>query len=414
MVWDPYAEFQSATLPNGLTVYASNWPGRPWENVRFLVHSGAECDPIGFEGTAHFVEHLISKNTTIPYQDIKVFFEDQGGSVELGMTGYPFTSYHFFAPMDKMIMTKAFSLFGEMLFSSKLENFIERERQVIIGEFNRKYPLKLDLDIETRWRKSLYDGYRMKNSVLGTPESIKRISRDELQSYYDTYYTPANMSIVCVGGMTLEEIMKILSESPFAMKKDGVRVPLLLKTTAVTRPTEVQYSFKMSDVVATPVESGRYASIAKVPAVISGQTINIAKMMIGKILFREVREQRAWAYSITCSHHNFQRFHEFSIDCKAFDIKALNEFEKVVDDCITSIGEDAELLEQKKRCALANMLDTSGKGLCDGATDDLINHQRIISVAGHNEGVDRVTMKDIREVIDWLRPKQRWTLVVHP
>jgi len=44
-MWDPYAEFESATLPNGLKVYAAHWAERPWQAIGFVIHSGAEQDP---------------------------------------------------------------------------------------------------------------------------------------------------------------------------------------------------------------------------------------------------------------------------------------------------------------------------------------------------------------------------------
>ena len=67
-MWDPYSEFRTATLPNGLTVHAAHWPGRPWESVGVLIHSGAEQDPFGLEGLSHFVEHLVSKKHHTSHQ----------------------------------------------------------------------------------------------------------------------------------------------------------------------------------------------------------------------------------------------------------------------------------------------------------------------------------------------------------
>ncbi|MBI5816885.1 MAG: insulinase family protein [Candidatus Yonathbacteria bacterium] len=157
-MWDPYAEFETAVLPNGLTVHAAHWSGRPWEAMGFLVHTGAEHDPIGLEGLAHFVEHMVSKNASIPYKDIKTFFVGSGGSVDLGTTGYPYTHYRFFVPADKNILAGAFSIFGHMLLSAKLERFIERERQVIVGEFHRRYPVKFKFDLDMRKRKMLHAG----------------------------------------------------------------------------------------------------------------------------------------------------------------------------------------------------------------------------------------------------------------
>ena len=147
-MWDPYAEFESAVLPNGLTVYASHWPDRPWETISFLVHTGASSDPVGLEGVAHFVEHMVSKNTVVPYDDIRSFFEVCGGYASLGTTGYPYTTYEFFVPTDATILSQALNIFGNMLFQAMLEQFLERERSVITGEFRQSYPAQLPLDLQ--------------------------------------------------------------------------------------------------------------------------------------------------------------------------------------------------------------------------------------------------------------------------
>jgi len=175
-MWDPYAEFESAALPNGLTVYAAHWPGRSWEAMGFMIHSGAEQDPIGLEGLAHFVEHLVSCNAKIPPQLLRAFFEGRGGSADLGMTSYFYTRYRFFAPTNREFLKKALSNFGHMLFLAKLENFVERQREIIIAEFNRRYPAKLALDLTLRERRALFSGDRIERFVraLGTPESVAR------------------------------------------------------------------------------------------------------------------------------------------------------------------------------------------------------------------------------------------------
>jgi predicted Zn-dependent peptidase len=417
-MWDPYAEFQTAILSNGLTVHAAHWPERPWEAMGFLLHSGAEYDPIGLEGLAHFIEHLVSENANVSKKDLTAFFEDCGGMVSLGTTGYPYTRYRFFVPTDKVILARAFSIFGYMLLSAKLEKFIERERQVIIGEFHRKYPFKFKLDLDVREHKALYAGYWLERFVcpLGNPESVGRITKSDLQSHYDTHYTPANMSIVGVGGMTLEELVELLSESPFATSKKGVRTPLPIPAIDVVPPSETRYVFEVSKHITMPIEVGAYRSVAKIPGNINGRVIRIMKEMFNKVLNEEVRERRAWAYAIDSSRHNFRHFYEFSINCGAIALKAIGDIEEVIEVCIASMGDREDLFEQAKRCALASnfMIDPTGKGICDGVLGDLADNQRIISLGEIGNDLDRVTIEDIRNSLQWLRSERRWTLIMRP
>src|SRR3989344_959027 len=147
-MWDPFAEFQSETLPNGLTVHAAHWPERPWQAMGFLIHSGAEQDPIGREGVAHFVEHLVSENADVSKKIMCDFFHDSGGMVDLGTTGYPGTSYQLFLPIERSILAKALDIFSSMLVTAQLELQIERERHVIMGEFRQHYPIDFKFELE--------------------------------------------------------------------------------------------------------------------------------------------------------------------------------------------------------------------------------------------------------------------------
>lgn len=416
MLWDPYAEFQSEILPNGLTVYASNWPGRPWEAVGFLIHSGAEHDTAGFEGTAHFVEHLISRNTVIPYQDIKTFFENNGGKVNLGATGYPYTKYNFFSPKDKDVLEKAFFVFGNMLLSTKLEKDVEEQREVIVREFYQKNQNKHLSDVVKRGRQILYKDLCLGRSLspLGSPELVKKITQRELQSYYDINYTPANMSIVGVGGMTLAELIDIISKSPFSVQKKGGRVLLPCGTTTNNPLVENRYIFDATKGGLGNLEAGSYESAAILPGITKYGAPRILEMMLSKILFQEIREKRAWTYNTYSESHYFQSFYSFSIICKALGCEALAGIEEAIDSCVASVEDREDLFMQTKQRILADMVDLDGRSVCNGAIGDLADYQKIISLSEDKQRVNLVTMDDIRELVQRLQPERRWTLIIRP
>lgn len=333
-MWDPYGEFQSATLSNGLTIHAVHWPERPWEAVGFLIYSGAEQDPVGLEGLAHFIEHLVSKNASISQKEIEAFFEESGGSINTGSTSYGCTHYEFFVPTDRAVVSKAFSLFGQMLLASKMERFIERERQVIIGEFHRSYPLKWKVDLEMRERRALYKGRWLERFItpIGTPESVGRITQADIQTHYDAHYTPANISLVCVGGMKLDEIVQLLSESSLSVNKQGARTPLPAYVEDIDPPLETHYIFEVSKHISTadPVAVGSYRSVAVIPGNVN-TALRILKNMLNEVLDDEVRQSRAWAYDIRNVFCNFHHFHEFAINCGALKLESLDTIDEVVE-----------------------------------------------------------------------------------
>lgn len=419
-MWDPYAEFKSATLSNGLTIHAAHWPRRPWEAVGFLIHSGAENDPVGLEGLAHFVEHTVSENAGIPKKEIEDFFADCGGEVSLGSTGYPSTTYGFSVPMIGKSVQKAFDIFGRMLLLSNINKSIERERSVVVGEFHRHYPNKIQVDIDVLKRKTLYSNHWLGRFIrpLGTPESILKIGQSDLQSCYDQYYTPTNISIVGVGGLSLSKLVKHVSQSPFATSREGTRTSFPAPITNLWAPAEARHVFTISEFVsmAEKQKVGGYKSMAIIPENINLRAVSIFCEMLNEILNDEIREKRAWAYGVRSAFHNFRQFCEFEISCRGLAIEGIEGMDQVVEFCLESLRENEELFNKIKRQALARLqlIDPTMRKICEGAISDLVDFQRIISYEEFGNNIRRVTMDDIRQICSRLKPENRWTLITRP
>lgn len=418
-MWDPYSEFESTTLPNGLSVYACKW-ARPWQTIGFVVHSGARHDPIGLEGLSHYVEHLVSQNASIASKEIESFFGSHGGSVMFGSTGYSSTNYNFFVATKQDAVARALDIFGSMLIDAELQNSIEREREVIIQEFFRKYPAKVKVEFESREVKAVYGGTWRERflSPLGFPESVRRITQSDLQAYYDANYTPANISVVCVGGMGLSELADILSSSPFGKAKRGQRRPLPAKETDAPLPFESGYIFKMSEFLRADVstDAGAYLSMARIPGVVSSNAISGVRSVLAKVLFEEVREKRAWTYHIAAGFDDFGDMFGFFIDCGSIVPGALGEIAGVVNDCLSEVAEREDMLRNAQQEAVLNlwMQDPNGRQVRDGVMSDLESHQRIKTLVEIEEEITIVTAEDVSNVLKWLKPERRWTRISRP
>lgn len=418
LLWDPYAEFKREILPNGLTVFAAHWPKRPWETIGFVIHSGAEQDPIGLEGLAHFVEHLTFDNAKISRRELSDFFENCGGVANYGCISNYDTTYKFFAPADKELLSSALSHFGDALLSARFKKYIERERQIIINEFHQRHLVKVDADMLTRKNKAIFSGYWLERMVrpLGNLESIARISEQDLQSFYDDHYTPHNISVIAVGGLTAKEVAELLAESPFGAKKEGERTPLPVPASSMAAPSENRCMIEMSKYITSEMKVAFYQSYAAIPGTINANTIGLLCGMFDEVLFDEIREQRAWAYSANCSFGNHRHFYEFNIDCRKFDASAINEIENLIEICIASMHDREDLFEKVRLASVKRQLlvDIDGKSLRDNALSDVAACHRIVTLGEWLDGVEQTTMQDIREALKWIRPERRWTCIARP
>ncbi|MBX4201171.1 insulinase family protein [Candidatus Parcubacteria bacterium] len=418
-MWDPYAQFESATLPNGLRVHNVHWPGRPWVKVEFLVHGGTELDPVGREGLSHFVEHMVSKNGPESYSNMREFFEDTGGSVSFGATDHLSTCYDFSVPADKAVLTRAFNLFGRILIGARLEKLLEHQRSVITAEFHQCFPEQFEIEALQRESKALYSGWWLERflSAIGTLPAIAAINQDDLQSHYDAYYVPANIELVCVGGLTAEELLGLLAESQFAADKPGKRVALPVPVDEVNLPAEILWRFSLSDHIKTsePLKTGYYRSIALIPGPVQ-TAVMILRVMLDELLDARMRQQLAWNYESGCSWYNYRYFHKFAMSCKALPLASLETIEAEVEACISSVRDQRTLFEKIKRRAIAQMLikDPNGESVRGGAISDLVQFGRIISFKEMGQQFEMVQMQDVCALLKWLVPERRFTIIRRP
>lgn len=418
-MWDPYAEFETATWPNGLAVHALSWPNRGWQYVEFVIHSGALQDPVGLEGTAHYVEHMISKNAPIPYDDLKQYFRGFGGGVNTGGTNYFATKYGFFIPKDRAVFTEALELFGSMLLDSPLDQFHEREREVIKSEFNRKFPFSFKFELLCREQRMVHvnSPIRRLMTPLGSLETIGRITLNDLQAFYSEHYTPRNMSIVSVGGFGLEEVLSMINGSAFAEDKGrGKRNLFPAPLERLDAPGERVYVFEVSKHLSAKLDHGEYRSVHRIPTDFSQELVQVVRNMLDQVLFDEVRSKRAWAYSISSSWGYLGYYYEYTIDSSGLSGVALKGIGEVVEECIASLYKREDLFEQvrSRMVAIYGMKDLGGEDVLRGAVSDIVDSGSVVSYAAEVEKYKSLTFEDVRSILSHFAPENRWTRLIVP
>lgn len=421
-MWDPYAMFEERTLGNGLKVYASQWPDRPWQGLGVIVHTGAMSDPVGREGLAHFVEHMAFENTSTVKDQINDFFEDCGGNKISGTTSYHDTRYGFFLPADPKLLAQGLEFLGQMLCTARLENFIEREREVVLGEFRSKFPTDTKVEWARRERQALYLGLWPARFLrpLGAPESIKAINQTDLQAHYDTYYAAPNMSVIGLGGLSVDDFVAIVRDSSFGrLAKMGTRQQLGQGAAEVLPLADRGHTIEISKHLKTDqvFDRGGYTTTVRLPATIDTPALRLVSDMLDQMLDAEVRQKRAGAYHVGSNWYWMPGLgYEFSIDCQALTLSVLGEIENIVTDLIGSLADRSELFERVKRRALARhrLRERTGHHVADDVGRDLARFGRIISLREECQELDQTTLADIAIAAKWLAPEYRFTVITKP
>lgn len=416
-MYDPYADFTQNTLSNGIQVYSTFWD-RPWVTVDVVVHAGGREDPADRLGLAHFVEHVVSRN--VPgwgYDDAKDFLKTSGGWGKFGSTTYTTTRYRFCVPTETKKLRGALDIFGSMLLGARIKKSIECERQVILREFNERYPFHEKLEWDLAIRRALFKGHRLEmwNRPLGRPEGFLPATGVDLQDFYDGYYVPANISLVVVGGLQAGDLVDVLERSPFGMRKGGVRNPIPQPLKQIPAPVEQARIVRMSDYSAFKVDRTEFKAVWAFPSDFPRQACRVFDRVLKRVLFDEIRTKRSLAYSVTVEHTNFHDVCEYVIECKV-DPSATQQIEGLVRECIESVPQRNDLFE----CELVAL--TNNCSIVDCSSDDLANHSaerlsrygRIITVGETLEDLQRVTHNQMALAAGILSREQQFTFISHP
>lgn len=417
-MWDPYSNFEKIILPNGLSLFASQ-VDRDFEIFGFIIHAGAREDVFEKSGIAHFVEHCVSENVSgWKKENIELHFQKQGGFADLGSTDYLKTYYTCKCQAVPKRIRETLQIFGEMLLNAKLSKNIELERDIIIQEYYLCHPYEVLRDIDLFVQKCVFPNHRLANFLrpLGDIDGIRNITKKNLQRFFDRFYVPANMSIVAVGKMPPQVVADFLMKSPFSQSKHGQRnalpAPRVPDYSAITR-----FDIKMSMLFGkeNAMQHGTYKSYVALPGGISLEKMHFSKNLLGKMLFQEIREKRGWSYEIGTGYDSFQDLYKFEIEVP-LKTDFLPHIEKLVDSCINKTISNKKLFKQVKELAINDplIIDNSYSKICQNSMSDIGHFSRIIPMSETIRERKKISTKDVEEILSFLAPDKRLTVIAYP
>lgn len=209
-VFDPQ-KIKREVLENGLVVITRKLPSNPVVTVDIWVKAGSINENDRNSGISHFLEHMLFKGSKKRGSgEIDKAIESIGGKIN-GGTSMDFT--HYYATVPSQYLDLALDVMIDMVLNPVFDpQELEKERLVVLEEIRRKQDIPEDYLREV-FRSQIYQFHPYKRPVLGTEETLRKISREDLIDYHQKYYVPNNMSIILVGNFEREiALQKIKDE----------------------------------------------------------------------------------------------------------------------------------------------------------------------------------------------------------
>jgi len=310
-------------MKNKLEILVKNMAS-PVVAINIWIHVGSNYEDEDRNGLSHFIEHMLFKGTEKrKVGEISKEIENLGGYFN-AFTSYEATAYEITLPLDKLY--KGLEILFDALENSSFDNEeIGKEAQVIIEECK----MRDDTPSVRSWEnlmKLSFRHHRYRRSIIGNEDMIKKFSRNNIVDFYHNYYRPENMTLILVGDINIDELLKEFDR--FTIRAKGEFKP----DPSPKEPLQknFRYSHFRGDIERTYMEIGFH-----IPEELHPDTFSLELLcsILGdgrsSRLYQEIREKRRLASSIGAGDINGK-------DEGLFVISAVTDEDKVMD-CLKAI-----------------------------------------------------------------------------
>src|SRR3978361_599307 len=173
-------DYQVHTLSNGIRILHKHFPSAI-THCCFVVNAGSRDEPEHKEGLAHFIEHLLFKETEArSYNQILNRLELVGADLN-AYTTKEYTCIH--ASLLRQHLERTVDLFQDILFHSTFpQEEMEKERGVILDEM-ASYLAQPEEPIQDDFEELLFAGHPIGNNILGTRESVAAVTKNDIKQF---------------------------------------------------------------------------------------------------------------------------------------------------------------------------------------------------------------------------------------
>jgi predicted Zn-dependent peptidase len=403
--------YDLTTLPNGLRVITEPMPSLRSVALGCWVDTGTRDEQPNEQGASHFLEHLLFKGSEkLSARQVSEIF-DAIGAESNAFTSKESTCY--WARLLDQDLETGFDVLSEMIQRPAFrQNEIDAERQVVIEEINMNEDDPDDVAFEN-FTSAVFVDHPLEAPVLGTKESIRAMTRDDIHGYWKRRYGAGSMVVAAAGSIDHRQVVEMVAErfgdwsgesvehehGPSAPKpvvkithRDTEQAHLVIGGKGLNRSDDRRWAFEVLNHVLGSGMSSR--------------------------LFREIREERGLAYAV----YGFKMAYAdagawgvyigttpHQVDTVMTVIR--EELDKVVADGITP--EELERAKGSMRGGLALALEDPNSRMVRLGRDELSGMPHL-SVDERLAKLEAVTLDDARSIAGELFAGERMIGAVGP
>jgi predicted Zn-dependent peptidase len=204
-------DYQVYTLPNGIRIIFKH-AASTITHCCFIVNAGSRDEGKHKEGLAHFIEHLLFKETERRNTNQILNRLELVGADLNAYTTKEYTCIH--ASLLNQHLERTVDLFEDILFHSTFpEEEQEKERGVILDEIS-SYLDQPEEAIQDDFEALLFKGHPIGENILGTPETVAKLNTTDIKEFIAANNNTDEIIFAVFGDYDFKKVVK-LSEKYF-------------------------------------------------------------------------------------------------------------------------------------------------------------------------------------------------------
>jgi predicted Zn-dependent peptidase len=202
-------EVRAHTLPNGLRVRVLPDRSAPTLSYYTFFQVGSRNERLGTTGISHLFEHMMF-NGAEKYgpKEFDRVLESRGGHSNAYTSNDVTAYYEDFAPdaLETVVDLESDRMRSLRLTSEGLE----QEREVVKEERRLRTENSIFGLMEEQLESLVFLAHPYRWPVIGWMDDIERITRDDCEAFFQTYYAPSNAAIYVVGDLDADATLALI------------------------------------------------------------------------------------------------------------------------------------------------------------------------------------------------------------
>ncbi|MCI1639795.1 MAG: insulinase family protein [Bacteroidales bacterium] len=367
------------------------------------IKCGTKYEGDFHKGTAHFTEHTVFKGTSYKSANvINSYLDKLGGELNAYTTKEEIV---FHATVLKEDLRKAGSLLMELASSPIFpEDEIETEKSVVIDEINSYKDSPAD-DVYDKFEEALFSGGPLGRPILGTKDSVRDITGEELRRFVKENFNPSAMAFTIVADMEEAKLEKLALE--LISKYFGNTLVSPVKTPEIKNilfpkpfdTTTDKHNHEVNAVLGGLAPS-LYGEKKRMAAILMSNILG--GPAANSILNNELREKNGWVYGVECSYNQYSDSGVLTV-CLGCDRKNLDRCLKAIGKAISRLQEDS-LSPTKLKAAKKQLIgqvaisSDNGETQCLSMGKSLLAFGSIASDKENTRKIEAVTAAEIQDI----------------